>query len=99
LSLTGFGKVFNGANELLAEGRCDIDLEHGTATLHPLIDQPSLTRQQGALRLVLDDGYEYALSDRVIRFRLNVPGVPPGPAYRLYFTSEERRRQAEGGER
>jgi hypothetical protein len=33
---------------------------------------------------LLDEGDELTVSDRIIRFRLNVPGMPPGAAYRLF---------------
>lgn len=81
----GFGKVFNEEYELLAEGHCQVDEDRGNVTLRPIIDTPSLSRQRGRLRLVMEDGTEIYLTDRVIRFRLNVPGVPPGPAYRIPF--------------
>ena len=34
--------------------------------------------------LVLDDGTELSIRGGIIRFRLNTPGAPPGPAYRLF---------------
>ena len=80
-----FGKLYNDGGELVAEGPCQVDHDRGSVTLRPVIDTPLLTRQQhGALRLVLDDGGVLAMTDRIIRFRLNAPGVPSGPAYRLY---------------
>jgi hypothetical protein len=80
-----FGKLFNDGGELVAEGSCQVDHEKGSVTLRPIVDTPLLSRQEGVLRLVLDDGGEFQISDRIIRFRLNVPGVPYGPAYRLYM--------------
>ena len=85
-----FGKLYNDSGEIVAEGPCQVDAEHGSVTLRPIVDTPLLGRQHGVLRLELDDGAELPISDRIIRFRLNLPGVPPGPAYRLYFTSQER---------
>lgn len=81
----GFGKLFNTEHELVAEGHCQVDDLRGTVTMRPIIDTPTLARQRGRMRLVLEDGSEIYVTDRVIRFRLNVPGVPPGPAYRLSF--------------
>jgi hypothetical protein len=95
--IDSFGKLYNEGGELVAEGNCQVDMDRGSVTLRPIIDTPLLTRQQGLLFLRLDDGTEYAMSDRVIRFRLNVPGQPPGPAYRLVFADQERLRSAGGG--
>jgi hypothetical protein len=78
-----FGRLLNGANEVVAEGNCQIDAERGSVTLRPLVDTPLIGRLDAG-RLELDDGSELAI-ERVIRFRLNAPGVPPGPSYRLYF--------------
>ena len=78
-----FGRVFNASGEIVAEGSCSCDFEAGRITLHPTFDSPLLSRQQGDLVLALDDGSEYVLKSSVIRFRLNVPGSPPGAAYRL----------------
>jgi len=80
-----FGKLFNEGGEIVAEGSCQVDEERGSVTLRPLIDTPLLSRQQGILRLFLDEGDEIPVSARVIRFRLNVPGTPQGPAYRLFI--------------
>ena len=80
-----FGKLYNAAGELVAEGSCLVDHEHGSVTLRPIIDTPLLSRQKGLLWLRCEDGSEFAITDRIIRFRLNVPSAPPGPAYRLYM--------------
>jgi hypothetical protein len=94
--LDSFGKLYNDGGELVAEGSCQVDLDRGSVTLRPVIDTPLITRQQGLLRLVLDDGAEFSVSASVIRFRLNVPGVPPGPAYRLVFSDTQRMRAGGG---
>ena len=88
MSFSGFGKLFNDGGELVAEGNCDVDAERGVVNLHPLYDNPLIQRQHGTLRLEMDDGTAFAIADRVIRFRLNVPGAPVGPAYRLLFSGE-----------
>jgi hypothetical protein len=86
LIIDSFGKLFNADGEIVAEGNCQIDHEHGTVTFRPLVDSPTLQRQHGYLRLVFDDESEVeAAAERIIRFRLNVPGQPPGYAYRLFF--------------
>jgi hypothetical protein len=82
-----FGRVFNASGEIVAEGSCTLDMERGSVTLRPAFDSPLLSRQEGDLRLALDDGSEYALKRGVIRFRLNVPGAPPGAAYRLFIAN------------
>ena len=82
-----FGRVFNASGEIVAEGSCSVDYDRGAVTLHPVFDAPLLTRQQGDLRLELDEGGDILLKSSVIRFRLNVPGVPPGPAYRMLIAS------------
>jgi hypothetical protein len=85
-----FGKLYNDANELVAEGSCQIDHERGVVNMRPVIDSPLMERQHGTLRLDLDDGTELGVTDQIIRFRLNAPGVPPGPSYRLTFTNQQR---------
>jgi len=85
-----YGKIVNEHGELVAEGACEVDEAKGSVTLRPLIDMPLLDRQQGTLRLTLDDGSELTLSDRVLHFRLNLPGSPPGSIYRLYFAGQQR---------
>lgn len=94
----GFGRLFNEGGEIVAEGSCRVDVEKGSVTLRPLIDTPLLSRQHGILRLELEDGSEFSLTDRVIRYRLNVPGQPAGAAYRLYVVGSEANRRAAGGE-
>jgi hypothetical protein len=80
-----FGRLFNDGGETVAEGTCQVDEERGSVTMRPLLDTPLMSRQEGLLRLLLDEGDELTVSNRIIRFRLNVPGVPPGPAYRLFL--------------
>ena len=96
-----FGRLFNDGGEIVAEGPCQVDHERGSVTLRPLVDTPLLLRQRGVLRLALEDGGELAVRDDIIRFRLNLPGVPPGPAYRLFMTSPSRLKSpgTGGGER
>jgi hypothetical protein len=97
LIVDSYGKLYNEGSELVAEGQCQLDLDRGSVTMRPVVDTPLITRQQGLLFLRLDDGHEYTVSDRVIRFRLNVVGVPPGPAYRLVFADRDTSRSAGGG--
>ncbi|MPZ49944.1 MAG: hypothetical protein GEU75_11735 [Dehalococcoidia bacterium] len=92
-----FGKLYNDGGELVAEGPCQIDLDRGSVTLRPIVDTALITRQEGNLSLRFDDGVEYTMSARVIRFRLNVAGVPPGPAYRLVFADPADRLRSIGG--
>ena len=82
-----FGRLFNANGEIVAEGSFSLDIERGSVTLHPIFDSPLLARTQEALRLSLDDGSEYMLKKGVIRFRLNVPGAPPGNAYRMFIAN------------
>jgi hypothetical protein len=98
VSFSGYGKLFNDGGELVAEGRCDVDPERGTVNLHPAYDNPYIERQEGLLRLEMEDGAELSLASRVIRFRLNVPGAPQGLSYRLFFSNQRLREgRAEGG--
>ena len=84
-----FGKLYNAGNEVVAEGSCQVDYDHNNVTMRPIVDTPLINRQRGTLRLVLDDGSELPIAaERITRFRLNAPGVPPGAAYRLYFTGQ-----------
>ncbi len=88
--MDAFGKLYNQEGEILAEGNCQVDEGRGSVTLRPLVDTPLLNRSQGELRLELEDGSFFYLTDRIIRFRLNVPGTPPGPTYRLFLTTDQR---------
>ena len=93
-----FGKLYNDGNELVAEGNCQVDYDHSNVTMRPIVDTPLLGRQRGTLRLLLDDGSELPIvGERIIRFRLNAPGVPTGPAYRMSFSSQPRTRASNGG--
>ena len=82
--IDSFGKLFTQSGEIVAEGPCQVDVERGSVTLRPLVDTPLLSREKEAMRLVLDDGMELSIRAGIIRFRLNAPGAPPGPAYRLF---------------
>jgi len=84
LILESFGKLYTQSNEIVAEGSCLVDMERGSVTMRPIVDTPLISRQKGNLRLELDDGTELTIREGIIRFRLNVPGTPPGPAYRLF---------------
>jgi hypothetical protein len=84
LVIDSFGKLFTQSGEIVAEGSCQVDMERGSVTLRPLVDTPLISREREAMRLVLDDGTELAIRAGIIRFRLNTPGTPPGPAYRLF---------------
>jgi hypothetical protein len=84
LILESFGKLFTESGEIVAEGSCQVDFERGIVTLRPLVDTPLITRQRGQTHLVLDDGTTLTIREGIIQFRLNVPGTPPGPAYRLF---------------
>jgi hypothetical protein len=84
LILESFGKLYTQNNEIVAEGSCQVDMERGSVTMRPIVDTPLISRQKGNLRLELDDGTELTIREGIIRFRLNVPGAPPGPAYRLF---------------
>ncbi len=86
---SAFGKVMNEQGEIVAEGACEVDDVRGSVTLRPLLDMPLLERQRGALRLFLDDGSELLLTDRVIRFRVNLPGQRPGSVYRMYIAGQQ----------
>ncbi len=87
---TSYGKLYNTSGELIAEGACQVDDQRGSVTLRPPYDMPLLERQHGILRLELEDGGEYTLSDRVLKFRMNLPGAPPGNVYRLTFSGQQR---------
>ena len=79
-----FGKLYTQQNEIVAEGSCLVDMDRGSVTMRPVVDTPMISRQRGNLRLELDDGTELTIREGIIRFRLNVAGAPPGPAYRLF---------------
>ncbi len=84
------GRLYNEGGELIGEGSCQVDDERGSVTLRPPYEMPLLERQHGALRLVLDDGSELSVSDRVLKFRLNLPDAPPGSVYRLSISAQQR---------
>ena len=82
--IDSFGKLFTQSGEIVAEGSCQVDLERGSITMRPVVDTPLISRERQAMRLVLDEGTELSIRAGIIRFRLNTPGTPPGPAYRLF---------------
>ncbi len=82
-----FGKLFTESGEIVAEGSCLIDMERGSVTMRPIIDTPLITRHSGPMHLTLDDGSSYKVRPGIIKYNLNVPGAPPGPAYRLSLTN------------
>jgi hypothetical protein len=84
LVIDSFGKLFTSSGEIVAEGSCQVDLERGSVTMRPQVDTPLISREKDPMRLVLDDGTELPIRGGIIRFRLNTPGTPPGPAYRLF---------------
>jgi hypothetical protein len=86
---SAFGKITNEHGEVVAEGACEVDDERGAVTLRPLFDMPLLERQRGPMRLTLDDGAELLLTDRVIHFRVNLPGERPGSVYRLFIARQQ----------
>ncbi len=87
---SAYGKLYNQGGELVAEGTCQVDDERGSVTIRPPYEMPLLERQHGMLRLELEDGSELTLSDRVLRFRVSLPGAPSGNLYRLTFTTQQR---------
>ena len=89
MNATMFGKITNEHGEMVAEGDCEVDEARGSVTLRPLYDMPLLERQHGNLRLVLDDGSEIVLTDRVLRFRVNYPGRPPASLYKMYVAGHQ----------
>jgi hypothetical protein len=90
--------LYNAEHELVAEGQCEVDDDRGSVTLHPVVDTPTLQREHGHLRLELEDGSEVYLTDRIIRFRLNVPGAPASAAYRMYFEDRPEAPSAEAAQ-
>lgn len=86
---SSFGKIANEQGEIVAEGACEVDDGRGSVTLRPILDMPLLERQHGTLRLFLDDGSELLLTDRVIHFRVNLPGQRPGSIYRMFIAHQQ----------
>jgi hypothetical protein len=86
---SSFGKIVNEHGEMVAEGACEVDGERATVTLRPMLDMPLLERTRGPMRLTLDDGQELLLTDRVIHFRVNIPGQRTGSVYRLYIAKQQ----------
>ena len=85
--IESFGKLFTQSGEIVAEGSCQIDMDRGSVTMRPIIDTPLITRHPGPLHLSLDDGTTYKVRPGIIKYHLNVPGNPPGPAYRMLVTN------------
>jgi hypothetical protein len=86
---SSFGKITNDYGEIVAEGACEVDNERGSVTMRPIIDMPLLERTKGPMHLYLEDGQELLLTDRVIHFRVNLPGQRPGSVYRLYIARQQ----------
>ncbi len=86
---SSFGKVANQHGEIVAEGACEVDDARGSVTMRPILDMPLLERQRGPLTLTLDDGSELLLTERVIHFKVNLPGERPGSIYRMFIARQQ----------
>ena len=92
------GKLYNEGGELVAEGLCEVDEARGDVTMRPVYETHFIERQHGLLRLEMEDGAEYPVSDKVIRFRVNPPGAPGGAIYRLHLLPQRLDAMAEGAQ-
>jgi len=68
-------RLFNGTDELIAEGPCWVDEDAGRATLEPEHEPGFIRKERGELSLELDSGRSLAVSDRPIIIKL---GASPG---------------------
>ena len=76
-------KLTNADGEFLASGPCEVHFDRGEVTMWPSWEMHMLERQQGVLRLELDNGRTLAISERHLTFKLSGPAEQRITVYRL----------------
>ena len=67
------GKLTNQDGEFIASGPCEVDRDRAEVTMWPSWEMHMLERERGALKLTLENGATYNISDKHLTFKL------PGP--------------------
>ena len=84
-------KLTNADGEFLASGPCEVHFDRGEVTMWPSWEMHMLERQQGVLRLELDNGRTLAISERHLTFKLSGPAEQRITVYRLRLRELESR--------
>lgn len=77
------GKLTNQDGEFIASGPCEINRDRGEITMWPSWEMHMLERERGALKLTLDNGMSYDISDKHLTFKLQGPTPQRISVYRL----------------
>jgi hypothetical protein len=77
------GKLTNAGGEFIASGPCEVNRERGEVTMWPSWEMHMLERERGALSLELEDGTQFAISDKHLTFKLQGPAEQRISVYRL----------------
>jgi hypothetical protein len=77
------GKLTNAGGEFIANGPCEVNRERGEVTMWPSWEMHMLERERGELRLELNDGTIFGISDKHLTFKLQGPTEQRISVYRL----------------
>ena len=77
------GKLTNQEGEFIASGPCEINRDRGEITMWPSWEMHMLERERGALKLTLDNGIAFDISDKHLTFKLQGPTPQRISVYRL----------------
>jgi hypothetical protein len=76
-----FARLVNAGGELIAEGACHIEEAARRATLEAEREPGEVLKARGDLRITLESGASFPVSDRPIVFRISPPATAEGPRH------------------
>lgn len=82
------GKLTNQEGEFIASGPCEINRDRGEITMWPSWEMHMLERERGALKLTLENGMSYDISDKHLTFKLQGAAPQRISVYRLRITEQ-----------
>lgn len=77
------GKLTNQDGEFIASGPCEVNRDRGEITMWPSWEMHMLERERGALKLTLENGASFDISDKHLTFKLQGPTPQRISVYRL----------------
>jgi hypothetical protein len=98
-----FARLMNAGGELIAEGACHIEEGERRATLEAEREPGEVLKARGDLRITLESGASFPVSDRPVVFRISRPATTEGPRhtrtlYRFHMTRRHDTDVPEGGQ-